>query len=75
MSYLDHDLVIYRDKNGEPIVTDLSKTIKAHRKALEVMACQIETLQAQMPAAERWLLTRVLSKYREMRSHLNRVEV
>jgi hypothetical protein len=74
MSYADHDLTIYRDKNGCPIATDVSKTIDVHRKALDRMADQLETLYAQSTGPERWPLMQMATRYRELRTRINSIE-
>lgn len=74
MSHLDHDLTVYRDKNGLPIATDVSKTVDAHRKALDRMADQMKTLYAQAPGSERWRLMKMAQKYSELRTFLNSIE-
>lgn len=74
MSHIDHDLTICRDENGCPIATDVSKTVDVHRKALDRMADQLETLYAQTPGSERWPLMQMATRYRELRTRLNSIE-
>lgn len=74
MSYADHDLTIYRDENGEPIATDVTKTVNAHRKALERMADQMTTLYALAPGPERRALMVMAGQYGVFRTRLNTIE-
>lgn len=69
---MNHDQIIVVDANGMPLVSDVSKTVQAHRAALERMRDHAETLAALHPEHAPRMIN-IARGYDMLRTRLNSV--